>query len=446
MTRSASRPRLLFITPYLPSVSGGGAQLRIRASLEALAAAGEVHLLLCNAAQDARAQIELETPFKSQICSVTVLGAVMQAKPMVWASQLQPSALRKLLCLAWVTTGRINPATRKQSAELVAAIRANADAERFDLVFAMQAHWAALLSPALDQLLLPGGVSMLDWDAAEAPAMRAIAARSRFGNQPLQFLSAWANVLKLSFHEKALFRRWQHALYASPLDVDYFSQRSPRGKLYCLVNTVDMPELAPLSAASRAGTAPQVVFVASMSYWPNNQGILMFLRDIWPAVRAALPYAELKVVGRGPSPELRGFDGRDGVVVVGEVVSVEPFYRSADVAIAPMQFSVGSAIKILEALAYGTPLVGFEVSTMRHGLRDGVHAAVAKDKADFEHKLIGLLQDADSRRWLSQAGRAYVQERFARDSVVRDFRAYLGGVLARSEPHAHASSAKNGSQ
>ncbi|GHC68944.1 glycosyl transferase family 1 [Pseudorhodoferax aquiterrae] len=440
MTRSASRPRILFITPYLPSVSGGGAQLRIRTSLEALAAVGDVHLLLCNAAPDAQALIELETPFRSLICSVTVLGAVMQAKPIVWASQLQPSALRKLLFLAWVTTGRINPATRKQATELVAAIRANARAERFDLVFAMQAHWAALVSPALGQLLLPGGVSMLDWDAAEAPAMRAIAARFQLARQPLQFVSAWVNVLKLRFHEQALFRRWEYALYASPLDVDYFRQRLPSGKLYCLVNTVDMPEPAPL--VSRPGNAPQVVFVASMSYWPNNQGILMFLRDIWPAVRTALPRAELKVVGRGPSPELRGFDGCDGVVVVGEVASVEPFYRCADVAIAPMQFSVGSAIKILEALAYGTPLVGFEVSTVRHGLRDGVHAAVAKNKVDFEQKLIELLQDSVGRRRLSQEGRTYVQQRFARDSVVRDFRAYVDGVLNRSEPGAHAASAK----
>lgn len=445
MTRPASRPRILFITPYLPSVSGGGAQLRIRASLEALAATGEVHLLLCNAAQDGRVQIEVEAPFQPLVCSVTVLSAVMQTKPAIWASQLRPSALRKLLCLAWVTTGRINRATRKQSAELVAAVRANTCVERFDLVFAMQAHWAALVSPALAQLLRPGGVSMLDWDAAEAPAMRAIAARSRFGSQPLQFLSAWANVLKLQFHEQALLRRWQHALYASPMDVDYFRRRSPGSKLYCLVNTVGMPELRP-DAAGRAGTAPQVVFVASMSYWPNNLGILMFLRDIWPAVRAAQPHAELKVVGRGPSSELKSFDGRDGVAVVGEVASVEPFYRGADVAIAPMQFSVGSAIKILEALAYGTPLVGFELSTIRHGLCDGVHAAVAKNKVDFEQKLIGLLQDADARQRLAQAGRAYVQQRFARDSVVRDFRTYLDGALARPEPHVHSASAKNGWQ
>lgn len=251
--------------------------------------------------------------------------------------------------------------------------------------------------------------------------MRAIVGDVSPYQQPLKFAAGRWNLWKLKHHEEQLLAQWDIAMCASMLDVQYFERRQPSKPVYCLVNSFKMP----LLAQAPRHAAPTVLFVASMNYWPNNQGILMFLERIWPAVRAAVPDVRLQIVGRGPSQQLRAHDGRHGVSVVGEVAAVGPYYAAADITIAPMTFSVGSAIKILEALAYEKPLVGFEVATRRHGLVSGEHCFSANTAEDFGAKLIQLLHEPGLCRRMAAAGRAFVAERFAKANVEQALTGFL---------------------
>ncbi len=427
-----NRTQILFIARYLPTAKGGGAEQRVATTLEALAMLGDVHFLLHDFDAAPTRQVQLEEQYDRQIKTVVRAADLARTNPTLWTSQVQPSGLQNLLRNAWVTTGRMVPVTAAQTANLVTQVRVKTQVHQFHLIVVMQAHCAMLVTDALSQLLLDSGKSYLDWDAAEAQAMKGITRQSYISKQYLQYLRGLWNSFKLEKFERKLLTCWDVAMCASHIDTEYFQKRAPGKAVYVLPNSIHIPSSADQSIVQPVNNH-QVVFVATMNYWPNAQGALMFLKEIWPKVKAAVPDAEVKLVGRGPSAELRAFDGRDGIHVIGEVDAVGPYYGQAAVAIAPMTFSVGSAIKILEALAYKKPLVGFEVSTERHGLVDGVHVVSAKTCEEFADKLIKVLTNSNFQNEIAKAGYEFLHHRFDKQIVMRNLSQYLFAQMPTKE-------------
>jgi len=419
-----NKTQILFIARYLPAAKGGGAEQRVTTTLAALAALGDVHFLLHDFDAQPNQQVQLDALYQAQIKTVVSAADLVRSNPNLWKSLVQPSALQNLLHNAWVTTGRMVPVSVEQTAALVTAVRFKTKVHQFHRIVVMQAHCAMLMTDALSQLLLDTGKSYLDWDAAEAPAMRVITRQAYIAQQYLPYLRGVWNSIKLEKFERKLLANWDVAMCASHIDSEYFQKMAPGKAVYVLPNSIHIPSAADGSSGPPVNNH-LVVFVATMNYWPNAQGALLFLKEIWPKVKAAVPDAEVKLVGRGPSAELRAFDGRNGIFVVGEVDAVGPYYAQAGVAIAPMTFSVGSAIKILEALAYKKPLVGFEVSTQRHGLVDGVHVASARTNDEFAEKTIKLLTDSNLRDLLIKTGRGYVEEYFDREIIIKKLVQFL---------------------
>lgn len=415
------RPQILLVLRYLPSSKGGGAEQRALTSLMALAKIGDVHIFLYDFDRSPAEKVELEPPFRPLVKTLGRAADLAGVGTEDWSNITEPSWTDKLFGSAWVTSGRMFNAKSGQTRELIKILQRQAGVTQFDVVFTYQAHCAMLVSDGLPTLVAPRGVSILDWDAAESKAMQTLTkhAMSRF--DVTSTISGIWNSIKLQPFEKKLIKAWNIILCASHLDVDYFKTKIGRTsqKVFCVPNAVIVRDVSSYEF-DRILPSRKVIFVGSLSYWPNNEGALHFLKDIWPEVRQAIPNVELKFVGRGPSAALMAYHGKNGVSVVGEVAEVDPYYLEADVAIAPMIFSVGSAIKILEALTFRKALVGYEISTSRHGLIDGIHVSVAKTCPEFRSKLIALLQDKEMSERLATSGFQYVSDNFSRPKIVEE--------------------------
>src|SRR5262249_55803567 len=82
---------------------------------------------------------------------------------------------------------------------------------------------------------------------------------------------------------------------------------------------VDLDYFEPTGRAEKPG---RVVFVGSMDWLPNQDGVGFFLEEVWPRVRALRPDATFQVVGRDPPAKLRRLSGMDRVEIVGTVPDV----------------------------------------------------------------------------------------------------------------------------
>jgi len=147
---------------------------------------------------------------------------------------------------------------------------------------------------------------------------------------------------------------------------------------------------------------PTVVFVGRADDPRKNVTLLL---AAWPDVRARIPDAQLRLIGRPPGGALPA-----GVVAAGEVASVVPELREASLFVLPSS-QEGFGIVVAEALASGVPVVVTPCGGPEELVRESGGGTVL---ADFEPEtladtLVGALGD---RRRLSEQrahGRSYIE-------------------------------------
>jgi glycosyltransferase involved in cell wall biosynthesis len=136
-----------------------------------------------------------------------------------------------------------------------------------------------------------------------------------------------------------------------------------------------------------------VIFTGTMSYFPNSDAAVWFATEIWPLVRAAIPSATLRVVGRGPTQAVRQLDRLPGISVTGAVPKIASELARANVAVAPVRLGSGMLTKVLEAMAVSTPVVG--TGKAFEGLPGDLHPFLhrADSPAEFADEVVRILKD-----------------------------------------------------
>jgi glycosyltransferase involved in cell wall biosynthesis len=160
------------------------------------------------------------------------------------------------------------------------------------------------------------------------------------------------------------------------------------------------PEVVPLER-----TAPTVIFTGDMSYFPNQEAVAYFARNVLPLIRVSNPDVRFLIVGRNPSQEVLRLRRIDGVTVTGFVPDVRTYLAKAHVAVAPFTIAAGIQNKILEAMAYGLPVVA--TSRAAQGLSSVVADMVdTGDSAEeMASKIERLLRDSGLARRKGAEGR-----------------------------------------
>ncbi len=158
----------------------------------------------------------------------------------------------------------------------------------------------------------------------------------------------------------------------------------------------------------------RVLLPGTLFYGPNVDGARWFVDEAWPAVRAALPEAELVLAGRGPTPEVRALADRPGVAVHADVADMGTELAAARVVVVPLRYGTGTRLKALEALAGRRALVGTSVGLAGLGIEDGVHARVADDAAGLAEATVTALTDGGD--GLVEQGRRLVEHRHTWDA------------------------------
>lgn len=133
-----------------------------------------------------------------------------------------------------------------------------------------------------------------------------------------------------------------------------------------------------------------------------------------------------------PIDEIRGWSRRPGVEVLGQVSDIGNVWKSAHIAVLASRRE-GLPKSLLEAAAYGRPIVATDVPGCREIARAGINAfLVPPDDADALADAISrLANDKDLRRKFGDAGRRLVEGEYSAERVGVDTVALYERLLAR---------------
>ena len=237
---------------------------------------------------------------------------------------------------------------------------------------------------------------------------------------------------KMRARERAALRRADATIAVSEDDAALLRELEAAARIHVVPTGVDLDYFAPVPGRE---VPRRLVFSGSMDWYPNEDAILFFADEVWPALRARFPDLSLTVVGRNPSASLRERVGAVGITLTGTVDDVRPYLAEAELYVVPLRVGGGTRLKIFEALAMGKPVVSTTVGAEGLGLVDG-RDFVSADGADgLVDAISSLLVDEDRRRNLAAQGSRLVRERFGWEPVTAVFARALESAV---RPHVAA--------
>lgn len=160
-----------------------------------------------------------------------------------------------------------------------------------------------------------------------------------------------------------------------------------------------------------ADGSPTVVFTGSMDWEANVDGIRFYIDEVWPRVRAQVPHARLRVVGKNP-PQALVQRNVPGVSFTGFVDDVRQHVRDAQAFVIPLRVGGGTRIKAFEAMAMGLPVVSTTIGIEGLDVDHGTHFLRADGAEALAGATLKLLGDGALRLKLSSAARELVEDRF----------------------------------
>lgn len=234
-------------------------------------------------------------------------------------------------------------------------------------------------------------------------------------------LSYYLHIPSIFFGENQAIRRSHLTFVCSEGDKLYLKCFNPSAKIEVLPNSVVFPHLA-----SERRLSNVMLFVGSYTYGPNVDAAEILIKNIFPKIREEIPSSELWLVGN--RIELLSSYGKNipGVRFIGFVESLEEIYRDTTIVCCPIRSGGGTRIKILEAAAYGLPVVSTTVGAEGLNFEDGKTIIIEDDDLKFAAACIKLFRNRDYAEIIGLNARKAVR-RYSRDSVLL----YLESILRK---------------
>lgn len=374
--------KILFLSRWFPFPANNGSKLRIYNLLRGLSQHHDVTLLSFTDQPNASP----EAPEIRSVCREVHVIPWMEFDPRSWRARLAFFSLKP------------RSVVDTFSPEMAQKITGLLSEHKFDLVIASQLPMAAYFpyfgnTPALFEEVELG---LSYGDAHDATGG---------WKKRLRHALTW---FKLRRYFSDLLNAFQACTVVSEQERQLLKRIFPahRKEIVVIPNCVNVKDYENIRVEPKPN---QLVFTGSFRYHTNYEAMIWFVRDVFPKVLQQIPQAQLVITGDSsglslpPSPN---------VTLAGYVDDIGALIASSTVSLAPLWSGGGTRLKILEAMAIGTPVVATSKGAEGLDARQGEHLFVADTPESFAECVLRLLQDKGLCARISSNARQLVGENY----------------------------------
>ncbi len=373
--------KILFLSRWFPYPTNNGSKLRIYNLLRGLSQHHDVTLLSFADQPD----VSLEAPEIRAVCSSVHVTPWKEFDPQSRQARL---AFLSLKPRSVVDTF---------SAEMAQTITRLLNEPTFDLVIASQLPMAAYYpyfgnTPAL-------------FEEVELGLSYGDAHNSSGGLKRLRHALTW---FKLRSYFSRLLRAFQACTVASEQERHLLKNVFPSYKkeIEVIPNCVDVQAYENIHADTKLN---QLVFTGSFRYHTNYEAMVWFVRDVFPRILRESPQTQLVITGDHAGLPL---PPTTNVTLAGYVEDIGALIAASAVSLAPLWSGGGTRLKILEAMAIGTPVVATSKGAEGLDAKTGEHLFVTDSADQFADYVLQLLRERDLWHHLATNAKQLVQEKY----------------------------------
>lgn len=372
--------KILFLSRWFPYPPNNGSKLRIYNLLQGLSRHHEVTLLSFRDHSD----VKIEMSALQKLCGNLISVPYKSFNPKSYQARL----------------GFFNFTPRSViatfSEEMKQQIERALSTETYDVVIASQIDMAGYCQyfSHLPAIFEEVEVAVLYERFAKAAS-------------PWQRLRAGLTWAKHKHYLNSLFKNFDVCTVVSDLERQLLSQKvNGKPSIEVIPNCVDLADYAQTHEIPQPDT---LIFTGSFSYFPNYEAMVWFLDKVYPIIQAQVPDVRLFITGDHMN---RALPPVSNITLTGFVEDIHPLIARAWCSVVPLHIGGGTRLKILEAMALGTPVIATSKGAEGLEVQAGRHLLIADTPETFAYETIRLLKETELRQQLADNARQLIRDRY----------------------------------
>jgi glycosyltransferase involved in cell wall biosynthesis len=176
-----------------------------------------------------------------------------------------------------------------------------------------------------------------------------------------------------------------------------------------------------------------LIYNGSLTFTANFDAMSYFLQDILPIIRVQAPEVTLTITGTIQGVDLSRLPLDDHIIFSGFLQDIRPAVAEAWACVVPLRLGGGTRLKILEAMALGTPVIATLKAAEGICITPGKNILIADSPEEFSAQTVRLLNDNLLREELSKNGRELVEKNYGWDAIGNSFDRLIDIVMNKRE-------------
>lgn len=236
----------------------------------------------------------------------------------------------------------------------------------------------------------------------------------------LQRTRCWFSWQKTKVHEQRVLPQFDLITMVSAED--------RRATLELLPDNSTSVEIVPNGVDCRknrltlAGKKPNaLVFNGALTYSANYNAMKSFLTLIYPHIKREIPEVSLTITGSTLGVDISGLALDENVEMSGYLEDIRPVVSDASVCVVPIIEGGGTRVKILEAMALGTPVVATSKGAEGLDVINEEHIILADGPDEFARQVVRLLRNPTNIKRMAENARRLVEEQYEWEAIGQQF-------------------------
>ncbi|MGE5384148.1 MAG: glycosyltransferase family 4 protein, partial [Omnitrophica WOR_2 bacterium] len=171
-----------------------------------------------------------------------------------------------------------------------------------------------------------------------------------------------------------------------------------------------------------------IFHLGSMNWMPNVEGIIWFLKEVWPEVSKLSPSLVLHLAGREMPENIRSYSS-ERVIIDGEIENAIDYMHEYKVMIVPLFSGSGIRIKIIEGMLAQCAIITTSIGAEGISYISGKHLLIADTKIEFIDNINRLIQNKEKIYELGSEASEFVSQHHNNALLIEQLESFYHKLL-----------------
>ncbi len=168
-----------------------------------------------------------------------------------------------------------------------------------------------------------------------------------------------------------------------------------------------------------------VGYIGALDWFPNREGLMWFLENVWKKSDEIFPDIEFHIAGRNADMDLkRKIHFTHRVQFHGEVDSAQDFIQSHPIMVVPLFSGSGMRVKIIEGMLLKRAMIVTPIAAEGISVSDGKNILIAESPEDFINAISQLIKMPEKIKQIGETAHHFVMSHYDNHHLMENLTAF----------------------